>query len=293
MTGSDWRARGMLVLVALLWGLNWPAGKAALTDLSPWAYRTLSFGFGAVSLLIFAEVKGIGLRIRPGRARLHLVMAGLLNIGGFGIFSAFAMVETSTMRAAFSAYTMPLWASLFAALALGERLRPAGILALLLGGAGLGVLLWPLLAGPVPIGIFWAAAAAISWAAGTVYLKWAGIDAHLVAVTAWQLLAGTVCVAIGWASNFDQGPVAIGTASAIGLAYGTLIGTTLAYLLWFDLVGRLPAATAGLGTLMTPVIGAGASMLLLGERPSMADLAGFALILAAALAALAPSSPRP
>ena len=54
---------------------------------------------------------------------------------------------------------------------------------------------------------------------------------------------------------------------------------------------RLPAATAGLGTLLVPVVGVLASVLLLGERPTAADLMGFALIFIAALCALG-SGPR-
>src|SRR5262245_36393549 len=44
---------------------------------------------------------------------------------------------------------------------------------------------------------------------------------------------------------------------------------------------------------MVPVVGVGASALILGERPSVADLAGFALILAAAACAPGQTPPRP
>ena len=57
-------------------------------------------------------------------------------------------------------------------------------------------------------------------------------------------------------------------------------------LLWFEVVARLPAGTAALGTLGVPVVGVAGAMALLGERPSAADLAGFACVMAAATIAL-------
>ena len=48
-------------------------------------------------------------------------------------------------------------------------------------------------------------------------------------------------------------------------------------MLWFRIVGSLPAATASLGSLALPVIGVVGSALLLGERPTTADMIGFAL----------------
>ena len=44
---------------------------------------------------------------------------------------------------------------------------------------------------------------------------------------------------------------------------------------------RLPASTAALGILSSPVIGVVAAMIVLGERPTWYDAIGFALMLAA------------
>jgi drug/metabolite transporter (DMT)-like permease len=122
---------------------------------------------------------------------------------------------------------------------------------------------------------------------GTVYLKWARIDAHPVAITTWQLAAGALAVSFGLLVIGVQ-PGRLHLIPAIALAYNALAGTALAYLLWFQSVARLPASTAGLGTLLAPVVGVLASALLLGDRLSVADVAGFALIFAAAVCALGP-----
>jgi drug/metabolite transporter (DMT)-like permease len=287
MAGSaDRTARITLALVTLIWGLNWPSAKFGLQDFTPWAFRTICFGVGAAILLIVARYRGISLRIEGRAARWHLAVAGLLSIGGFGVLAAFAQLSTTTSRTAICAYTMPIWATLLARVFLGERLDRWRGSALVLGAMGLLVLFWPLLQAGPPTGALFALGSAVSWAAGTVYLKWAQISAHPIAITAWQLVAGTLAVFIGFClDGFAVGYVTH-ASSVIGLGYSTFIGTALAYLLWFQLVGQLPASTAGLGTLLVPVVGVLAAMALLGDRPTANDTIGFALIFVAAICAL-------
>jgi len=285
-------ARATLLLVTIIWGLNWPSARFALHDFSPWIFRTISFGAGALILLAVAKRRGISLAIESGLARWHLAVAGLLSIGGFGTLAAFAQLATTTSRTAICAYTMPIWATLLARLFLGERLDAWRGSALLIGAGGLLVLFWPLAREGVPVGALYALSSAVSWAAGTVYLKWAGITGHPIAITAWQLVAGTVAVATGL--TIDGGAIGpdLHLSSLAGLLYSTLIGTALAYLLWFQAIDRLPASTAGLGTLLVPVIGVLASMLLIGDRPTGNDLVGFGLIFVAALCAIAATSSK-
>ena len=95
----------------------------------------------------------------------------------------------------------------------------------------------------------------MSWAAGTVYLKWARLEGDPMAITIWQLVFGVAVIAICV-------PVFEGTLhlnadarSLFGLIYSGIIGSGLCYFLWFGIVRRLPASTAALGILASPVIG--------------------------------------
>jgi drug/metabolite transporter (DMT)-like permease len=290
-TAGERQARLTLALVTIIWGLNWPSAKFGLQDFSPWMFRTICFGAGAAILMAVARYRGISLRIDRLADRWHLIVAGLLSIGGFGVLAAFAQLATTTSRTAICAYTMPIWATLFARVFLGERLDGRRLAALLIGAAGLLVLFWPLFGDGLQVGALYALGSAVNWAAGTVYLKWARIPAHPMAVTSWQLVVGTVAVAIGFCfSGFAVGEVRHWSSLA-GLAYSTFAGTAIAYLLWFQTVARLPASTAGLGTLLVPVIGVLAAMVLLGDRPTVADTVGFLMISIAALYAISATSP--
>jgi drug/metabolite transporter (DMT)-like permease len=70
------------------------------------------------------------------------------------------------------------------------------------------------------------------------------------------------------------------------LAFSALVGSAFAYLLWFEIVRRLPATTAALGVLSAPVVGIIGSVVILGERPTVPDVVGSVLILAAAACVL-------
>ena len=285
-------ARAGVVLVAMIWGVNWVSVRYALRDMSPWTFRTISFTCAAVILMASAKWRGISLNVKKGPQRLHLLVAGALNIGAFGILSAFAQLSMTTSRTAICAYTMPVWATLLARPILGERLDRWRGAALVIGASGLVVLLWPAAATGFPLGTRLALGSALSWAAGTVYLKWANVEASPIAITAWQLLAGSIAVAAGLLLSGARLRTELHWTSAAGLAYTTLIGTALAYLLWFQSAVRLPASTVGLGILLVPVVGVAASILLLGDRPTAADLGGFALIFLAAVCALGPRADR-
>jgi drug/metabolite transporter (DMT)-like permease len=285
---SNFADRFLLLVVAVVWGLNWVSVKFALHGVSIWTFRTISFGGGALILMLAARWMGVSLRVEKTVDRLHLAVAGLFSTVGFGVLSAFAILNTSAGRSAICAYTMPIWVTLLGRVVLGERLTALRMVSLVLGSAGLVVLLWPLVATGLPIGAIAAIGSAISWAIGTVYQKWANVTAHPLAIAVWQLVAGAAAAAIGvlFAGIGPWTPV--GALSLAALVYTTVGGTAIAYLLWFQIVERLPAGTAGLGTLLVPVVGVIASVALLGERPTNADLVGFVLIFIAALVALRP-----
>jgi drug/metabolite transporter (DMT)-like permease len=292
---GDVGAKVMLVLLCFIWGVTWPFMKIALYEIPPFSMRAVTVGIGTVTLYLACRVKGVSFRVPAGRPRLHVVVSSVLNVVGFTVLSSFAQLSATTSRVAILTYTMPIWAVVFAWPFLGER--PSGMKAGALGlcAVGLAILIYPLTTGGFPHGILLALATGLTWGAGTVYLKWARIDANAMAVATWQM-ASAFCVIVAFVVIFEGG-LHLGAAHAEALwalLFIGMIGNGAAYGLWFSIVGRLPATTAALGILGSPVIGVIASILILGDRPSAADYVGFALILAAsACVLLTRSAPAP
>lgn len=284
----------MVLVLALAWGFNWGVfTRISVLELSPWGSRFLSVGLGAAFLFLVAAVTGRSVRI-PRSQWHHVIIAGLLNVAAFNIFNSIAVMTGAVSRAVVIAYSMPIWAALMARVFLGERFNATRLTALVLCVAGLTTLIWPLLEHGVPVSAIYAWGCALTWAAGTVYMKWAKLESEPMALAAWQILVGWALIAIGTLTI--EGPpnvMALHWPTLVALAYNSFIGLGFAYSLWFAIMERLSATTASLASLLVPVVGIIAASVFLGERPTIPDIAGFALIFAAAACVLLVPNSRP
>jgi drug/metabolite transporter (DMT)-like permease len=275
------KARLLLVVLCIGWGTAWVTMRMALDQIPPFSMRVATLSLGAGVLTTFALVQGRKITVAHRRTWVHICMASLFNIVAFSVFTPFAQLSAETSRVAIMVYTMPIWAAMLALPILGERLTATRIAALALCIVGMAILISPLAGRGIPVGIMLAVAAAMSWAAGTVYLKWAKLEGDPMAITIWQLVFGVVVIAI-CVPIFEGGlHLNAGAWSLFGLIYSGIIGSGVCYFLWFGIVRRLPASTAALGILASPVIGVITAMIVLGERPTWTDAIGFAFMLSA------------
>lgn len=277
----------MLVVLSIGWGVTWPIMRISLYEISPLSMRMGTSAVGTFVLFATAKLMQRDLLIPPGTARIHIVVGSVLNIVGFSLLTAFAQLTAATSRVTILSYTMPIWACVMARFILGERLTVNRIISLVLCASGLVVLVYPLAEAGIPSGIVLAIGAGVSWAAGTIYLKWAKINGDPIGVAAWQVAAGFVIMTAS-VVMFEGSPHLwpVSWMALFGVVFTGAIGSGIAYLLWFEVVQRLPAMTASLGVLSAPVIGVIASMLVLSERPTLTDAIGFALIFAASVCVL-------
>ncbi len=284
----------MLVFLCLVWGSTWPLLRIALNETTPFTMRVGTAGLGAITLYFICVAMGRDLRVRSLKTWGHLTIASLCNIVGFSLFSVYGQLFAETSRVAIIAYAMPLWAVVLAWIFLGERPGRIQGIALALCVLGLAILVYPLSASGIPLGILFAIATGLSWAAGVVYMKWARMKVDPVGGALWQLAIATVVLTvvmlIAEGKPHLQGLRADGI---IAIAITGVLGNGFAYAMWFQVVRRLPAVTASLGVLGSPVVGVVASVILLGERPTVPDMIGFALIFSASACVLFTRTPPP
>ncbi len=291
--GGDLRARLMLVALCLIWGLTWPMMKIALNEIPPLSMRTATAFIGTLSLLAICLTSGRSLRVPFGKAWLHVLAASILNVVGFSLFSAFAQIAAATSRVAILTYAMPIWALVLGWAILNERPSRIQSGAIALCAAGLAILISPvaMTTTSIPWGLLFAVGSGFSWAAGTVYLKWARIDGDPVGLASWQI---TIAFIIITACMFlFDGRLQFEHAHAgawLAVVFTGVFGNAIAYAMWFAIVRRVPALTATLGIVGIPVVGVVSTMLIIGERLSVADTIGFAFIFAASLCAQIPAS---
>ena len=277
----------MLVALGLIWGITWPVMKIALNEIPPLTMRGIATVLGAITYYLLCIVMRRSLRVPSPKAWAHVLVASLLNVVAFSLFSAFAQLTATTSRVAILAYTMPIWSVLLAWAFLGERPSRVQATAVLLCAAGLAILIYPLTANGVPLGIVFALAVGACWGAGTVYLKWAQIEADQMGVGSWQLTIAAILL-VAAMLLFDGRPHfgATHVDSVLATLWTGIASSGIAYALWFTIIRRLPAVTASLGVLTSPVIGVIGSFFILGEVPTTADMIGFALIFVASACVL-------
>ena len=273
----------LVTILGLCWGFNWSAARLALDEIPPWTLRAVAFWLAAGLLFATLLVRGAKLSV-PHEHWGRLAVVGTLSVAGYNIFSAFAQLSATTSRTAVLAYTMPIWAVIFARIGLGEPFDRERRIALALGTAGLVALGWPLiLAGQFSIGLVYAVLSGVVWAAGSVILKRWPIAASAPVITAWQMALAALVMSLGMLV-FEGLPRRLPSlpATYAGLAYNVLIGQALATTLWFVILGRMSAGTAAIGSLLVPAVGVIGATIVLGERPTVADWLGLVLIVAAA-----------
>lgn len=284
---GDIQSRLMLIILCVIWGLTWPAMKIALNEIPPLSMRAITAGVGALTMLVICRVMRRSLRVPFGKTWLHLLAASILNLVGFSLFSAFAQISAATSRVAILSYAMPIWTMLLAWAILGERPTRVQAAAVGLCALGLAVLIRPLATTGIPLGLLLALGSGLSWAAGTVYVKWARIAADPIGAASWQI--GIAFFIIAASLFIFDGRFDLDTAHADGLLAATftgVFGNAIAYAMWFEVVRRVSAVTATLGILGIPVIGVLSTVLIIGDRPTASDLIGFGLILAASACVL-------
>jgi drug/metabolite transporter (DMT)-like permease len=268
-------------VLALLWGFNWPAVKIGLGELPPFVLR--SIGLASASLLLLGVAVLLRRRLAVERPSWSpLLIAGTLNIAGFNIFTAFAQLSTTTSRAAILTYTMPIWSVMLAALLLNEPIGREKTIAALIGAIGIGLLSIPVLESGKTFGLIFPLLAALAWALGTIVLKKWPLKGDPIATTAYQLMIGAAISFICMLISGQAPPPAPSAAVVTAMLFHVICATAGAYLLWFTILARHAASTSALLSFAVPVVGVLSAMLLVGDRPSLVDIAGFAAVLTAA-----------
>jgi drug/metabolite transporter (DMT)-like permease len=251
------RQTGLLCLLVTVvgWGVNWPVMKFLLREWPPLSARGTAGITAAVALGLLAGLRGEKLSV-PARSTGRLLAAAGLNVTAWMGFSTLSLLWLDAGQGALLVFTMPIWATVLAWPVLGERPTALHIPALVLGVAGMTVLLGLEHSARPEIlpGVACALGAAVLFAFGTIALR-SPVGLPPVAATAWQVGLGCVpMIALG-ALLEAPAPAALSPAGWAAMAYMTAVPMGACYLCWFAALRRLAPATASMATLLTPVVG--------------------------------------
>ena len=289
--GIDRSTVGLLIVMSVLWGSNWPLMKLPIAEMGPWMFRAICLTIAAGGMVLLVWINGERMRLPSRREWRPLLIASFFNITVWHLVTAFGLAYMAAGRAGIIAYLMPVLTTVVAAPILGERLTARKLIALALGLAGLGVLVAPEigaiggdLRGPALMFV-----SALCWAIGTILVKGRRWNYSTVQLTTWQIiLGGAPIVAI--ALIVAPLPTLANTTpwGWFGLLYASTVAMVWCHYTWYRLLARLPASIASISTLAIPAVGVITGALFIGESLGVTEISALFLVLSAIAIVLRP-----
>ncbi len=286
------RALLLLALLTLLWGTNWPLFPMAVREVSVWTFRAVGLGCAGALLLLIARLRGYPLAI-PRRHWPVVAAATFFYLVIWNLASTYSAIMIPSGQAAVLGFTMPLWSALICWAVLRERMDGRQWLALALGATAVLLLMWQGLGAyaQAPMGFAVGLLSAIGWAIGTLILKRSDVQVPVVVLTGWQLLLAALPLTLGAFALGDHQWFMPSWGSIALIAYITVVPICLGNLVWFSIVGLLPATVAGLSSIMVPIVAMLSGALIHGEP--LGPVQWLAMALCAAALRLTLVRPRP
>lgn len=285
-----------MLLPFALWGTAMAAMKPLLEGGTPLQVATLRLLPAGAVVLLAALALGRSLRVDPAD-RPWLVVFALVDGTLFQALLTQGLGQTGAGLGSVLIDSQPLLVALLARTLFGEAINPVGWVGLLLGVLGILCLGLPApllrhwwLDGPSVLdvhawshGELWMLGAAAAMAVGTVLSRYASQRSDPVAITGWHMLIGALPLLIGMILQPAPLWPAWDGGQWLLAAYAALLGSALAYGLffWFASSGDLTGFTAL--TFLTPVFALLCGVLLLDEQLRPLQWLGAALALVSVL----------
>ncbi len=289
----------LLVLVAVIWGSTWAAGRFLSyglnednpATLSPATSAWLRYAF-AVSVFFIWSISSRGERsfrfLPPDRESwIFSIWLGLLGTMAYQLLFMHGMSWTAAGDASLIIPMNPVFTVLLAAPMLGQRISARMSVGLLVGTSGVVVVVgWSPNSG-IPIehrilGDLMILLAALSWAVTSnltkIMISWGRGFSSLeivvwYSVTGWALLTPWV-ISENWGSTIPEPS----SAEWLTIAYLGIISTVLSYVLFAKGIEVIGPTASSSYVFLVPVFGVLGGWILLGEEIGASMLIGFVLI---------------
>jgi drug/metabolite transporter (DMT)-like permease len=279
------RAELGLVLLTLIWGVNFAVVKVALETFEPLAFNALRFPVAALILWGLMRRRG-PIPLPPREDMPRVLLLGVLGNLVYQLLFIFGISLTLAGNASLMLATAPVW-TLVLASTLGiekhGRMVWIGVGATLLGMT-LVVMGGNAEVGRVaglPIGDGLLILGAMVWSVYTVLGQDLTRKHGSLAVTAWTTWIGTVMlVTVGIPALARTDFASVRWSEWLIIAYVGVFAIAIAYLLWYHGVKHIGSSRTAAFSNLIPVVALATAFVWLGERPSVLQLAGACVVIA-------------
>ena len=274
---SRWTAAAT-VLAPIAWGTTYVTITQLLPAGRPLLVATMRVVPAGIVLVIVGSISS---RWRPrGQEWRRTAVLAVFNFGLFFPLLSAAVYRLPGGVAAAVGGLQPLLVAALSWLLAGRRPRTRDLAIGSLAALGVGLVAIRPGAHLDPVGLLAATGANVAFAVGVVMTKRYPTPANRIAATGWQLLMGGALL-LPLTAVVEGAPPSLTGRNLLGFAYLSLVGTALAFIVWFNGIRRLPSAAPPLMGLAAPVTGATLGWVVLGQSLAPLQLAGFALTIGA------------
>jgi len=274
-----------LILVSVIWGVNFAFVKYALADFSPLSFTVLRFFLSALFLISVMLVNREPLAMER-RDIGAVFMLGFIGITLYNILFMEGLNYTTASNSALFISSSPLFAALILALKKRERINARIIAGLLLSTSGVFLIIQSRPGGLSfsrrdLAGDLLTISAAAFWAlytikAGPLLEKYSAIK-----VTAYSMAAGTVLLLpISGYELLHQSWRSVPVRSWAAFSFSTFISGGIAFTLWYQGVQSIGVTRTVVYHYIVPLVAVLFAALFLGERITFLQIIGGITILA-------------
>lgn len=277
--------------MAVVWGIPYLLIKVAVDELHPAVVVALRCALGSLLLLPVALARG-GFEGLRGHWR-WIALFALVEITAPFLLLSFAEIRLSSSLTGLLVAMVPLLAAVAARLVGLDRIDARRAVGLLVGLAGVALLVGVDVRGGDLLAVLAVVGAAIGYSAGPIILATRLREVPSLPLTTVALALAAVVVA-PWAVVERPAEVAAigGTAWLSVVALG-VVCSAIALLVFFALIAEVGPARAAVITYLNPVVALALGAALLGEAVTLGMIVGFPLVIAGSWLATSSRSPRP
>jgi drug/metabolite transporter (DMT)-like permease len=273
-----------------VWGSTYLAIAVAIETLPPFLMAAARFCLAGLVLLAWMRWRDPAALRRPTRQELldSAIVGALLLGGGMGLVAWGEQTVPSGITAVAVAL-MPVWVAVFGRAFLGERLPRIAVVGIVVGFAGVAILVGPTAFGAPgsldPAGSLAILGSPIAWSIGSLYASHrARLPSHPLVATGMQMLAGSavlllLAIATGEPSAFDVAAVSLPSIGAF--LYLTVVGSVIAFTTYGWMLRIAPLPLVATYAYVNPVIAVILGALILSEPIEPRTLIAGAIIVGA------------
>lgn len=269
-----------MVLLTLLWGVNYPAVKIANTGFAPVFNAFLRSSIAAFLGVIYC------LSIRQPMFHkdirlFHGVVVGLL-FGLEFVCIYWGMLYTDAARAVILVNCSPFVVAIGASFFLGEKLSPMKMAGLALAFAGVYLVFWgkPKTWNPSMLtGDLLEILAALLWGATTIYIKkYLARTVQPIHTFLYQLVFSVPIIFACACTLEPTWIIDINMPAVLALLFSSVIVAFASYLTWFKLIHLYPVSELSVFIFLSPVFGVAAGVFILGEQLTVGLVLGLVFV---------------